>query len=170
MQARGEKTRCFGRATVINYFLRIALTRLSSGAVCVQYHCNLPQCGTGRGEMDELVERLVANVGVSRTAAEQSIGIILDFLKTEGPPDKVQALLDKLPGSEAYLQSADAAGDGGMFMSGIMGAGTRMMSAGLSMDQVQAVTRETIAYVREKAGEDAIGEIVGAIPGLGQFI
>jgi hypothetical protein len=55
-------------------------------------------------------------------------------------------------------------------MSGIMGAGTRMMSAGLSMDQVQAVTRETIAYVREKAGEDTIGEIVGAIPGLGQFI
>jgi hypothetical protein len=121
--------------------------------------------------MDELVERLVANVGVSRTAAEQSIGIILDFLKKEGPPDKVQALLDKLPGSEFFLQSAEAAGDpGGMFMSGIMGAGTRMMSAGLSMDQVQGVTRETIAYVREKAGEDTVGEIVGAIPGLGQFL
>jgi hypothetical protein len=121
--------------------------------------------------MDELVERLVANVGISRTAAEQSIGIILDFLKKEGPPDKVQALLEKLPGSEIFLQAAEAAGDpGGMFMSGIMGAGTRMMSAGLSMDQVQAVTRETIAFVREKAGEDAIGEIVGAIPGLAQFI
>jgi len=119
--------------------------------------------------MDELVERLVANVGVSRTAAEQSIGIILDFLKKEGPPDKVQALLDKLPGSELYLQSAEA-GDGGMFMSGVMGAGMRMMSAGLSMDQVQAVTRETIGYVREKAGEDAVGEIVSAVPGLGQFI
>ena len=119
--------------------------------------------------MDELVERLVANVGVSRTAAEQSIGIILDFLKKEGPPDKVQALLDKLPGSELYLQSAEAAGDG-MSMSGVMGAGMRMMSAGLSMDQVQAVTRETIAFVREKAGEDAIGEIVSAVPGLGQFI
>jgi hypothetical protein len=119
--------------------------------------------------MDELVDRLVANVGVSRTAAEQSIGIILDFLKKEGPPDKVQALLDKLPGSELYLQSAEG-GDGGMFMSGVMGAGMRMMSAGLSMDQVQAVTRETIGYVREKAGEDAVGEIVSAVPGLGQFI
>ena len=120
--------------------------------------------------MDELVERLVANVGVSRTAAEQSIGIILDFLKKEGPPDKVQALLDKLPGSELFLQSAEATSDGGIFMSGVMGAGMRMMSAGLSMDQVQAVTRETIAYVREKAGEDAVGEIVSAVPGLGQFI
>ena len=121
--------------------------------------------------MDELVERLVANVGVTRTAAEQSIGIILDFLKKEGPPEKVQALLDKLPGSEAYLQAAEASGgDGGMFMGGVMGAGMRMMSTGMSMDQVQAVTRETIAYVREKAGEDVIGEIVAAVPGLGQFV
>ena len=38
------------------------------------------------------------------------------------------------------------------------------------MGQVQAVTRETIGYAREKAGEDAVGEIVGAIPGLGQFV
>ena len=49
----------------------------------------------GGQEMDELVERLVANVGISSTAAEQSIGIILDFLKKEGPPEKVQALLEK---------------------------------------------------------------------------
>jgi hypothetical protein len=128
--------------------------------------------GLGDGEkMDELVERLVANVGVPRTAAEQSIGIILDFLKKEGPPEQVQALLDKLPGHELYMQSAEAAGDGGgMFMGGVMGAGMRMMSAGLSMDQVQAVTRETIAYVREKAGEDAIGEIVATVPGLSQFV
>ena len=121
--------------------------------------------------MDELVERLVANVGVSRTAAEQSIGIILDFLKKEGPPEQVQALLDSLPGSEAALQAAQTGEEGGgMFMSGVMGAGTRMMAVGLSMDQVQGVTRETIAYARERAGEDTVGEIVAAIPGLGQFV
>jgi hypothetical protein len=55
-------------------------------------------------------------------------------------------------------------------MGGVMGAGTKLMAAGLSMGQVQAVTRETIAFAREKAGDEAIGEIVGAIPGLGQFI
>jgi hypothetical protein len=55
-------------------------------------------------------------------------------------------------------------------MGGIMGAGTRMMSAGLDMGQIQAVTRETIAYAREQAGEDLVGEVVGAIPGLGQFL
>lgn len=119
--------------------------------------------------MDELIGRLVANVGVDRVAAEKAVGIILDFLRKEGPADKVQVLIDRLPGAEALIQAQqDAAG--GFGMGGIMGAGTKMMAAGLSMGQVQGVTRETIAYTREKAGEDAIGEIVGAIPGLGQFI
>jgi hypothetical protein len=35
---------------------------------------------------------------------------------------------------------------------------------------MQGVTRELIAYAREKVGEDAVGEIVGSIPGLGQFV
>jgi len=122
--------------------------------------------------MDELIARLVANVGIDQTAAEKAVGIILNFLRTEGPPDKVQGLIDRLPGAEALLQSQqDDAGGGGIFsMGGIMGAGSKMMAAGLTMDQVQGVTRETIAFVREKAGEDAISEIVGAIPGLGHFI
>jgi hypothetical protein len=122
------------------------------------------------GTMEELIGRLVANVGVDKAAAEKSVGIILDFLRKEGPPDKVQALIDKLPGAEALIaQQADAGG--GMFsMGGIMGAGTKMMAAGLSMGQVQGVTKEVIAYAREKAGEDTVGEIVGSIPGLSQFV
>jgi hypothetical protein len=44
------------------------------------------------------------------------------------------------------------------------------MAAGLSMGQVQSVTREIVAYAREKAGEDTVGEVVGAIPGLSQFV
>ena len=122
--------------------------------------------------MDELVARLVAKVGVDQAAAEKSVGIILDFLRKEGPADKVQALIDRLPGAEALLQAQQGAdAGGGMFsMDGLMGAGTKMMAAGLSMGQVQGVTKEVIAYTREKIGEDAIGEIVGAIPGLSAFI
>lgn len=122
--------------------------------------------------MDELIARLVANVGVDRETAEKAVGIILDFLVKEGPPDKVQPLIDKLPGAQALIQAQQASDAGGaMFaMGGLMGAGTKMMSAGLSMGQVQAVTKEVIAFSREKAGEDAVGEIVGSIPGLSQFI
>ena len=120
--------------------------------------------------MDELVGRLVANVGVERGAAEKAVGIILDFLRKEGPPEKVQALIDRLPGAEALVAQQSEAGGGMFAVGGIMGAGTKMMAAGLSMGQVQGVTRETIAYAREKIGDDAVGEIVGTIPGLSQFV
>lgn len=117
--------------------------------------------------MDELIGRLVANVGVERTAAETAVGIILAFLAKEGPPEKIQTLLAKLPGAESLMQKAPGEGGG---MGGVMGAGMQMMSAGLSMSQVQDVTRQFIAFAREKVGEDEVGEIVGSIPGLSQFV
>jgi hypothetical protein len=121
--------------------------------------------------MDELIGRIVAAVGIDRAVAEKSIGIILDFLSKEGPADKVQALIDQLPGAEALVQAAQAEGGGlGGMMGGIMGVGTRLMGIGLGMGEIQSVTREIIAYTREKVGEDAVGEIVAAIPGLGQFV
>ena len=55
--------------------------------------------------MDELIGRLVAKVGVDRSAAEKSVGIILDFLLKDGPADKVKALIDRLPGAEACCAS-----------------------------------------------------------------
>jgi hypothetical protein len=118
--------------------------------------------------MNELLDRLVANTGVDRGVAEKAIGIILAFLLREGPSDKVQALIDQMPGAEAAMQAATGSGDFGM--GGIMGVGTKLMATGLGMDQMQAVTREIIAYGREKVGEDAVGEIVGSIPGLAQFV
>jgi len=118
--------------------------------------------------MDELIGRLVAEAGVERTVAKTAVGIVLDSLAKEGPVDKVQLLLAKLPGAEALMQKAASEGGGGM--GGVMGAGMAMMGAGLSMGQVQDVTRQFIAFAREKVGEDAVGEIVGAIPGLSQFV
>jgi hypothetical protein len=122
--------------------------------------------------MDELVDRIVANVGVDRTVAEKSVGIILDFLAKEAPADRVQPLLDRLPGANAAISAARTEDEGGAFasMGGIMGVGSRLMSAGLGMGEIQGVTRQIIAYAREKAGGEAVDTIVDAIPGLSQFI
>ena len=123
--------------------------------------------------MDELIERLTAKTGVDAAVAEKAIGIILDFLAKEGPTETVQQLVAQMPGADTLLQSAQAesaaAGISGG-MGGLMGAANRLMAAGLSMGQVQSVTQELVAYAREKAGEDTVGEIVGAVPGLSQFV
>ncbi|MBV9346607.1 MAG: DUF2267 domain-containing protein [Pseudolabrys sp.] len=117
--------------------------------------------------MDELIGRLVANVGVERNVAEQAVVIILDFLRKEAP-EQANKLISEMPGAEALI-AANPPAAGGFAMPGLMGAGTKLMGIGLSMGQVQAVTREMLAFAREKAGEDAVGEVVGAIPGLSQF-
>jgi hypothetical protein len=113
--------------------------------------------------MDELIGRLVAEIGIDRAAAQKAVGIILAFLVKEGPADKVQPLLAQLPGAEALIAEAEKNGSG--MMGGVMRAGMQMMSAGLSMGEVQSVARAVLAYTREKLGEDAVGEIVAAIPG-----
>lgn len=122
--------------------------------------------------MDELIGRLVANVGIDQNAAEKAVGVIFEFLRKEGPADQVKALMERLPGAEELMEAQEGidASGGGFAMGGLMGAGTKMMAAGLSMGQVQGVTREVIAYAREQAGDEVIGEVVGAIPGLSQFI
>lgn len=121
--------------------------------------------------MEELIQRLTAHADVDRPHAEKAVGIILDFLVKEGPADKVEALMAGMPGSDKLLATAQSEPAGGMLggMGGLMGAANRLMGAGLSMGQVQSVTREFIAFAREKAGEDAVGDVVGAIPGLGAF-
>jgi hypothetical protein len=125
-----------------------------------------------RGAMEEVVGRIVANLGIERPVAEQAVGIILDFLATEGPPDKVQTLIARLPGGAQAIEEARAAAGGGMSggMGGVMGVGSRLMAAGLNMGEIQGVSRELISYAREKAGDDDIDGIVAAIPGLSQFI
>ena len=120
--------------------------------------------------MEDLIGRLVATTGLERQQAERAIGIILDFLLKEGPTEKVQELVDRMPGAAGLVEAERARGDAGGFfggMGGIMGVANRLMGAGLSMGQVQAVAQQFMAYAREQAGEDTVGEVVGAVPGLG---
>jgi len=122
--------------------------------------------------MDELVDQIVGNVGVERPVAQRAVGIILDFLATEGPADKVQALLERLPGAAEAIAGARAEGASEIVagMGGVMGVGSRLMSAGLGMGEIQGITRELITFARAKAGDHDLDGIVDAIPGLSQFI
>lgn len=119
--------------------------------------------------MSELIDRVVSQAGIDRAVAEKSVGIILDFLVREGPANKVQALLARLPEPQALISAAG--GNGGMLggMGGIMGVGARLMSSGLDMSQIQSVTKALMAYGNEKGAGDDLKAIAAAIPGLSQF-
>jgi hypothetical protein len=126
--------------------------------------------------MEELLARVTQATGLEQATARTAIGIILAFLKKEGPAAEVNQLFAALPGAEeAVAEAGDGGGGGLMGMMGSMGGGVmalggQLMGAGVSMGQMQPLGRELFAYGREKAGEDVMGPIVGSIPGLQQFV
>ena len=120
--------------------------------------------------MDELIEQLSAKVGMDKTIAEKTVGIMLGYLRTEGPTDKVQALIDQIPGAEAIIKvNETSSGLSSLFGGGLMALGGKLMGLGLGMNEIQSVARELFKFGRDKVGADKINEIVSGTPGLSQF-
>lgn len=126
--------------------------------------------------MEELLARVTKVTGLDPDTATTAIGLILAFLRKEGPPQEVNQLLAAMPGAEAAVAQSGDGGPGGLVGSlmgmggGVMALGSQLMGAGVSMGQMQPLGRELFAFGREKAGEDVMGAIVGSVPGLSQFV
>jgi hypothetical protein len=127
--------------------------------------------------MDELIATIADKTGLDAATARQAVGIVLAFLQKESPADDIAALFAAMPGA-AEVAAEASPGSGGImgaiggFMpgGGLMALAGQLTSAGLSMDQMQDLGRTLFAHGREAAGEDVMGSIVGAVPGLGQFV
>ena len=120
--------------------------------------------------MDELIGRLAAKAGIDEAVAEKTIGIILGFLRNEGPSEKVLALIEQIPGAEgAIATSTNSGGLARLMGGGLMALGTRLMGLGLGMTQIQNIAREIFRFGRDKIGADQMSEIIAGTPGLSQF-
>lgn len=126
--------------------------------------------------MEELIERVGNAAGLEPEVARKAVAIILSFLQKEAPPEEVGKVMAAIPGAqEAVAGVATEERSSGM-LGGLMGNGGLMALAGqlggigLGMGEMQTVGREVFAYAREKVGEDTVGQIAGAIPGLQGFV
>jgi hypothetical protein len=119
--------------------------------------------------MDELIGRLATNAGIDSAVAEKTVGIILGFLRNEGPSDSVQTLIDRIPGAEAAIAASQGGGLSRLMGGGLMAVGTRLMGLGLGMSDIQKVARELFRFGRDKIGADQMGKIIAGTPGLSQF-
>src|SRR5271167_4271887 len=114
-----------------------------------------------RGNMDELIGRLAVKAGIDNAVAEKTVGIILGFLRNEGPSDKVQALIDKIPGAEAAISASESGNGLGRLMGGgLMAVGSRLMGLGLGVSDIQNIVRELFRFGRDKIGADQMREII----------
>lgn len=128
--------------------------------------------------MEELVTRIAVAAGLDVDTARKAASIVLAFLAKEAPADAMAALFAAVPGAAEAAASADASEGGGLLggLAGMMGGGGvmalagRLNSAGVPMGDLPTLGKEFFAFGRERAGEDTVGAIVGAVPGLGQFV
>src|SRR5688572_19526527 len=101
--------------------------------------------------MEELLARVTNATGLDPQTATKAIGIILAFLKKEGPPGEVDQLLAAMPGSEQVIAQSGDGGPGGLvggmmgMGGGVMALGGQLMGAGVSMGQMQPLGRELFA-------------------------
>jgi len=121
--------------------------------------------------MDELIERLAYKAGLDRSVADKTIGIILAFLRNEGPQEPVQALIDSIPGAEAAIEAAGSSRGGlsRLIGGGVMAMGTKLLGLGLGMSQIQTIARELFKAGRDRIGAEKMGAIIEGTPGLRQF-
>ena len=120
--------------------------------------------------MEELIARITDSVGIDADKAMSAVGAILSFLQKEGPSDKVSAMIAGIPGAQEAIDAIAGGGAMSGMMPGVMGLGSQLMGMGLGMGEIQGVAKETIAFSKEKAGDEAVDEVIAAIPGLSQFI
>jgi hypothetical protein len=135
--------------------------------------------------MDNLIARVAAAAETTPDTARQAVSLIVDFIKREAPEDAVDKLFAKAPALSAIVASGAGTGgegmggvvkglmgvaSGAMGGGGLMALGGQLMGLGLDMGQIQTAGKEVFAYAREIAGDDVVGEIAAAIPGVSQFI
>ena len=118
--------------------------------------------------MDDLMGRLGARTGVERTAAQSAVGDILEFVREEGPISTVPAFVQRLPGADAVVPASHPSSTLFGPIGGSAAGGVQTLKAAPNLNHVRAITHEFIGVSCENAGEDAGGEIAGALPGPGQ--
>ena len=113
--------------------------------------------------MGELIGQPASRAGIDGVVAEKTVGIMLGFVRSEGRSDKIEALIDRLPGAEAAIAAASAGGLGRL-----MAVGTGVMGLGPGME-IQSIASELLRVSLDKTGAERMGEIIAGTPGLGQF-
>lgn len=119
--------------------------------------------------MDDILNRIAAETGLSTDAARQAIGHILAYMQAEGTDPAVGKMLDETPGAKDAIASVGEAGGGGMFGGGIMGLGSKLMGLGLDMGQIRMVAMELVSYAKANAGTETVDQVIATTPGLAQF-
>ena len=129
--------------------------------------------------MQELIDRIAGKTGLAPETAEKAAGIMLSLVKSQGDKAKVDQLFAAIPGASdlADRHGSDGGKGGSLFnmlgggmMGGPLVAVTKLQSAGLNMDQIKTLSKETLGFAEEKAGKDLVRDVANSIPGISSYL
>ncbi|MER9203490.1 hypothetical protein NKH74_30740 [Mesorhizobium sp. M0933] len=117
--------------------------------------------------MEEFLPRIATGAGIGPALAEKAVGLMLGFLQSHAADGPVARMIEAIPGaSELVAKYHGDDPEGG----GLMGLGQQLMSEGLSMAKIAGLANETIAFTKERAGDELVDEVLNSVPGLPQFV
>ncbi len=122
--------------------------------------------------MQDLVDHISAATGLEPETARKAIGIVLDFVQKNVPPETSAAVIDPLPGARAAAAAAaeDEAEGGGSATPGLMGLADRLMAEGIGMGSLQSFGRALFEGLRRSVGDGPVNGVAEAIPELQQVM
>lgn len=136
--------------------------------------------------MDELIAQLTQKLGIDAGVAQTAANKAMAMVKEHAGDDLFNQISSAVPGADqaAAAEPADAAAGGGMFgklasmassaIGGDAGSGLEMASAltssGLKTDQVGGFVQMLVTFLKEKAGDAVMDQVMAKFPMLKSLI
>jgi len=129
--------------------------------------------------MEDLINRVVENVGIDSATAQPAIGVVLNLLKSVLPEGTVQSLMSAIPGADTLMDAAKAqAGSGGItgilggalasVTGGSTGAVTKalgqLQGLGLDTGTSKSLVTEVVNFAKENAPAEVVAQIEQNMP------
>ncbi len=132
--------------------------------------------------MQEIINEIAQKAGISPDKATLIVGLILAFLKKEGPQAAVSKLFAAFPEADAIATAATAKFSGGLGsivggLGSLLGgkAGdtmeliTELLGTGVSMAQLEKAGEILLSAVRAEAGPKVVNDILAHVPALSKI-
>lgn len=119
--------------------------------------------------MEELINRIGQKAGVPQEAARHAVSVFISYLDRSAPKDRMADVYAAVPGVEALVVKQK----GGLFSflngNSLSNVFSQLSEAGFSSQQMQWAGEELLAFAREKAGPEAVDDLISSVPQLRQL-
>jgi len=134
--------------------------------------------------MQEVIDMIADKSGIERVKAETIVGLILGFIKREGPQGPVSKLFAAFPDTDAIIaQAAQQSSSGGGLGSLVGGLGSmlggktgdaltlagQLAATGVPMGQIETAAQLLLKAARDEAGPKVVAEILSNLPALSKL-